>query len=185
MLQHGQLIGIIAYFVQHALNEKRRNVRATHADRLFNRVALLITRQPRYQVFAIIDSFGEPGNLRTIAEIVGPHRNGHVDLAFLLLARRQQKIHKRRRRFLRPDALLAKTETVPRIDQQRPEDLSFRPVLPIALSLPSVRIDCAQAWRANAARYGIFGIVKVGLEHRSDDVLDWAAAWAQDDDFPR
>ena len=86
VLKHRQLIRVVTDVVQQALDEHGRDFRAADADRFFDRVPLLVAQQAGNQVFPRVDRFRQPRNLGAVPQIVGTHRDSHVDRAFRLLA---------------------------------------------------------------------------------------------------
>ena len=110
MLQDRQLIGIVAHVVQEPLHEhrrdpwRRRRRSASRSRPASDRAAA------GDQVLTFIHRFGQAGDLGTVAQIVGAHRDSDVDRAFRLLAGGQQQVHKGGGRFLGIDALLPEAE---------------------------------------------------------------------------
>ena len=184
VLQHRQLIGIVAHVVQESLHEHRRDLRPADADRLLDRVPLLIAQQPGNQVLAFVHRFGQAGNLGTVAQIVGTHRDGDVDRAFRLLAGGQEQVHERGGRFLGIHALLPEAEQLLELidhDQQVGARLEQ-----LALFHRFDQAEAAAVERGEQPRQGagIFPIVEIGLDEGPREVLDGAAAGPENHHLP-
>jgi hypothetical protein len=110
VLEHRELVGVVADIVQHVLDEARRNSRSADAHRLFDRIAPLVARQARDQILAPVDGFGETRDLRAVAQVVRTHGDRDVDAAILRLRGREQQVDEGGCRLLRVNALLAEAE---------------------------------------------------------------------------
>ena len=79
VLEDGELPGVAAFsLVQETFNQPPAHARPDEAQRLFNRIAQLLSGQLRDQVEAAIHCFGKAGELRAVFHVIGPHRQHDV-----------------------------------------------------------------------------------------------------------
>jgi hypothetical protein len=79
MLQHGQLIRIVADVVQDSLNKGLGWHSAHEQKGADNRIPSLLASQTRNEVLAPIERFGKTRELRAIPEEVRSHRQDYID----------------------------------------------------------------------------------------------------------
>ena len=79
MLQDRELVGVVADVVKELLHECRRDLSTADGYRFLDGSPFLVSSQLRNQVLAVVDGLGETRQLGAIAEIIGSHRDRHVD----------------------------------------------------------------------------------------------------------
>ncbi len=80
MLHDGQLSWIVAGIVQQPVDEGPGYFAASNFDRSFDRFAPFIVVHARNQKLATIDRFRKSPEVRTLTEVVGSHRQNHIDM---------------------------------------------------------------------------------------------------------
>ena len=74
------------------VSKDRRDLRAPHPDRTFDRGAALVAGQSRHQVQPCVDRLGEAGKLGAVAEKIGAHRQDDEDRTGRLLLDFQEQV---------------------------------------------------------------------------------------------
>ena len=97
VLQHRQLVHVVADVVEQALHQARRDAPDAHADGAGDHRPQLVAGQARDQVLAVADRLGQVAEARAVAEEVGAHGDDHVHRHFCLPRRFEQQLDEGRR----------------------------------------------------------------------------------------
>ena len=97
VLKDRQLVGVVPDVVEQTLDKARGHRRAADGHRAFDSHLALRARHPGHQELAVVDSFRQIPELRTIAQIVGAHRQYDVDGHVLGSGRFEQQFDEGRR----------------------------------------------------------------------------------------
>ena len=94
VLQHRQIVAIVADFVQQPEHQPRRDGAARHGDRTGDRRTKLVAGHPRHEVLALVQGLGQPRILHAVADEVGAHGQHDVDRQLALRCRLEQQLDK-------------------------------------------------------------------------------------------
>jgi hypothetical protein len=101
------LVRAVADIIEKFLDQLGRDALTGHTDRSFDSLALLLPRHTGHQILAVVQSFRQTPELRTLAKKFRPDREDYVNRKIARLGCRKltmpcggkQKLHKRRRFF--------------------------------------------------------------------------------------
>ena len=89
MLQHRQLVRIVAGVVEHPLHQGGRGGDAEQPQRPLDRLLTLVPGEPRHQVLTEVERLDQPGELRAASEKLRPHGDDDVDRHVALMGGRE------------------------------------------------------------------------------------------------
>ena len=93
VLEHRELVGVVAEVVEDAKDQARRDRAASHGDRSGDRRAHLVATHARHEVLARAHGFGQAREFHAVADEVRPHRQHDVDRDVGLACRFEQDLH--------------------------------------------------------------------------------------------
>ncbi len=183
MLQHRQLVLAVLDIVEQPEEQARGDGGAADADRAFDRFLDLVPAHPRDEEFPVVDSLGQPQELRAFPQKIRAHGQHDINILVRLLRGVQQQVHEADGFLLARGAGPVKAEQfLELIDHEQQFGAGGSSGLAHGLK----QTVAAAAERGLQVEQGVFGIrvVEPGFAQGAGQVSHRAAAGAHNGDFP-